>query len=57
MALDVAGQPKLLHINYMMGMGEGSCVLVTVLNLVEREARSTLVWWEVLGVGLSDLYP
>lgn len=50
MALGVAGQPKLLHINYIMDMDAGSCALGTVLSLVEREALSTLGWWEV-GIG------
>lgn len=39
------------------GYDTGSYVLGTVLSLVEREALSTLVWWEVLGLRLRDLYP
>lgn len=44
-------------LSYISGMDTGSCVLETVLSLGEREALSTLVWWEVSGLGPGDLYP
>lgn len=44
MALGVAGQTELLHRDSIVDVDTGSCVLGTVLSLVERETSSTLVW-------------